>query len=57
MVVLDRRSRRMVNWRWTGYNALIYLAAMQSIPKDLYEAAQHRRRVADPAVPARSPCR
>ena len=29
----------MVNWRWTGYNALIYLAAMQSIPKDLYEAA------------------
>jgi cellobiose transport system permease protein len=30
----------MVNWRWTGYNALIYLAAMQSIPKDLYEAAR-----------------
>lgn len=30
----------MVNWRWTGYNALIYLAAMQSIPRDLYEAAQ-----------------
>jgi cellobiose transport system permease protein len=29
----------MVNWRWTGYNALIYLAAMQSIPKDLYESA------------------
>lgn len=29
----------MVNWRWTGYNALIYLAAMQSIPKELYEAA------------------
>ena len=29
----------MVNWRWTGYNTLIYLAAMQSIPKDLYEAA------------------
>ncbi|GGU43449.1 carbohydrate ABC transporter permease [Lentzea flava] len=29
----------MVNWRWTGYNALIYLAAMQSIPRDLYEAA------------------
>jgi ABC-type sugar transport systems, permease components len=22
----------MVNWRWTGYNALIYLAAMQTIP-------------------------
>ncbi len=29
----------MVNWRWTGYNALIYLAAMQSIPKDIYESA------------------
>ena len=29
----------MVNWRWTGYNALLYLAAMQSIPKDVYEAA------------------
>jgi cellobiose transport system permease protein len=29
----------MVNWRWTGYNALIYLAAMQSVPRDLYEAA------------------
>jgi cellobiose transport system permease protein len=29
----------MVDWRWTGYNALIYLAAMQAIPKDVYEAA------------------
>jgi cellobiose transport system permease protein len=29
----------MVNWRWTGYNALIYLAAMQSIPRDIYESA------------------
>ncbi len=29
----------MVMWRWTGYNALIYLAAMQSIPSSLYEAA------------------
>jgi cellobiose transport system permease protein len=29
----------MVDWRWLGYNALIYLAAMQAIPKDLYEAA------------------
>ncbi|GAA3195902.1 sugar ABC transporter permease [Actinocorallia longicatena] len=29
----------MVDWRWTGYNALIFLAAMQSIPGDLYEAA------------------
>jgi len=30
----------MVNWRWTGYNALIYLAAIQAIPRELYEAAQ-----------------
>jgi cellobiose transport system permease protein len=29
----------MVIWRWTGYNALIYLAAMQAVPFDLYEAA------------------
>jgi cellobiose transport system permease protein len=30
----------IVTWRWTGYNALIYLAAMQAVPKDLYEAAE-----------------
>jgi cellobiose transport system permease protein len=29
----------MVNWRWTGYNALIVLAAMKAIPKDIFEAA------------------
>lgn len=29
----------MVNWRWTGYNALIFLAAMQAVPRDLYEAS------------------
>jgi cellobiose transport system permease protein len=29
----------MVDWRWTGYNAIIYLAGMQTIPRDLYEAA------------------
>ncbi|MER5996953.1 sugar ABC transporter permease [Nonomuraea angiospora] len=29
----------MVDWRWTGYNALIFLAAMQSVPRDVYEAA------------------
>ncbi|MFE5841923.1 carbohydrate ABC transporter permease [Streptomyces niveus] len=29
----------IVVWRWTGYNALIYLAAMQSIPHELYESA------------------
>ncbi|MBX3030093.1 MAG: sugar ABC transporter permease [Chloroflexi bacterium] len=29
----------MVMWRWTGYNTLILLAAMQAIPRDLYEVA------------------
>jgi cellobiose transport system permease protein len=30
----------MVDWRWTGYNALILLASLQSVPKELYEAAR-----------------
>jgi cellobiose transport system permease protein len=30
----------MVVWRWTGYNAIIYLAGLQAIPEDLYEAAR-----------------
>jgi cellobiose transport system permease protein len=38
----------MVNWRWTGYNALIVLAAMQAIPKELHEAG-----LIDGAGPAR----
>ncbi|MEV4416112.1 sugar ABC transporter permease [Catellatospora sp. NPDC049609] len=29
----------MITWRWTGYNALIFLAAMQAVPKELYESA------------------
>jgi cellobiose transport system permease protein len=29
----------IVTWRWTGYNALIYLAGMQTIDPALYEAA------------------
>ncbi|MEU7870582.1 sugar ABC transporter permease [Dactylosporangium sp. NPDC049140] len=29
----------IVAWRWTGYNALIFLASMQAIPNHLYEAA------------------
>jgi cellobiose transport system permease protein len=29
----------MVNWKWIGYNALLYLSAMQTVPKDVYEAA------------------
>ncbi len=29
-----------VTWRWTGYNAIIILAGLQSIPQELYEAAE-----------------
>lgn len=29
----------MVNFRWTGYNTLIFLAAMQAIPRETIEAA------------------
>ncbi|WP_422114810.1 carbohydrate ABC transporter permease [Brachybacterium sp. UNK5269] len=29
----------MVNFRWIGYNALIFLAAMQAVPREIYEAA------------------
>ncbi|MGX7133442.1 carbohydrate ABC transporter permease [Enterococcus songbeiensis] len=28
-----------VTWRWTGYNMVIYLAALQNISEELYEAA------------------
>ncbi|TIL82888.1 MAG: sugar ABC transporter permease, partial [Mesorhizobium sp.] len=28
-----------VTWRWAGYNAIILLAGLQSIPQDVYEAA------------------
>src|SRR5690625_5399393 len=30
----------MVFWRWVGYNTIIFLAGMQSIPRELYEAAK-----------------
>ncbi|MFC0299265.1 carbohydrate ABC transporter permease [Virgibacillus soli] len=30
----------MVFWRWIGYNTIIYLAGLQGIPKELYEAAK-----------------
>lgn len=29
----------IVIWRWTGYNTLIYLAAMQAVPNEQYESA------------------
>ncbi|ETT50842.1 MULTISPECIES: sugar ABC transporter permease [unclassified Paenibacillus] len=30
----------MVMWRWTGYNAILFLSGLQSIPMDLYESAK-----------------
>lgn len=30
----------MVAWRWMGYNAIIFLSGLQSIPTDIYEAAK-----------------
>lgn len=30
----------MIIWRWTGYNAILYLAGLQAIPRELYEAAE-----------------
>lgn len=30
----------MVFWRWVGYNTIIYLAGLQGIPNELYEAAE-----------------
>ena len=29
----------VVSWRWTGYNMVLFLAAIQNIPEDYYEAA------------------
>jgi len=29
----------IVTWRWTGYNALIYLAGLQAVDTELYDAA------------------
>ncbi|KOG29194.1 carbohydrate ABC transporter permease [Streptomyces resistomycificus] len=30
----------LMTWQWTGYNAIIFLAGLQTIPGDLYEAAR-----------------
>jgi cellobiose transport system permease protein len=30
----------LMMWQWTGYNAIIYLAGLQAIPTQLYEAAK-----------------
>jgi lactose/L-arabinose transport system permease protein len=29
-----------ITWRWTGYNMIFYLSAMQNIDKSIYEAAK-----------------
>ena len=29
-----------ITWRWTGYNVIFYLSAMQNIDKSIYEAAR-----------------
>lgn len=29
-----------ITWRWTGYNMIFFLAAIQNIPKEIYEAAK-----------------
>jgi lactose/L-arabinose transport system permease protein len=29
-----------LTWRWTGYNMILYLAALQNIDKSIYEAAR-----------------
>jgi cellobiose transport system permease protein len=50
----------MVFWRWLGYNMIIYLAGLQSIPQELYEAAKidgadARRRLWHITVPLMKP--
>ncbi|TMR90262.1 sugar ABC transporter permease [Nonomuraea basaltis] len=30
----------LICWQWTGYNAIIYLAGLQAVPTELYEAAR-----------------
>src|SRR5258706_16403973 len=29
-----------ITWRWTGYNMIFYLAALQNIDRSIYEAAR-----------------
>lgn len=30
----------LMTWQWTGYNAIIFLAGLQTVPGELYEAAR-----------------
>ena len=43
-------------WRWTGYIMIYFLAGLQNIPRELYEAALARRRRHLVALET-SPCR
>jgi cellobiose transport system permease protein len=50
----------MIAWRWTGYTVLIFLAAMQAIPRELYEVAEldgasPLRRLRSVTIPALRP--
>ncbi|MEU6238571.1 sugar ABC transporter permease [Kitasatospora sp. NPDC047058] len=50
----------VLTWHYTGYNAVIYLAGLQGIPKELYEAAMvdgagPLRRFASVTLPALRP--
>ncbi|MFI6846607.1 carbohydrate ABC transporter permease [Kitasatospora sp. NPDC050467] len=50
----------VLTWHYTGYNAVIYLAGLQGIPKELYEAAMMDgagplRRFASVTLPALRP--
>jgi len=29
-----------LTWRWTGYNMMFYIAGLQNIPMEVYEAAE-----------------
>jgi hypothetical protein len=40
----------MVNWQFTGFNTLIFLAALQAIPLALLRGGADRRRQPDPAL-------
>ena len=47
----------IVTWRWTGYNALIYLAGMQAIGSDALRGRRDRRRGRAGRSSATSRCR
>ena len=42
-------------WKNFGYNMVIFIAGLQAIPGELYEAARDRRRLALAPVPAHHP--